>query len=124
MNRLLSALLIFGANHIYAHEFTPTYPRFEPSYVDGILQTKMKIFNKRNDVEYYELDVYDKDWNPIDFGANEKVFHLSYLETKYLDVYIRKSDSDKVTYICTSSKLIAKKESTTLISSKICSKIK
>ena len=87
---LLVTLII--SNLVYAHEFTPTYPKFEPSYVEGILQTKMRIFNKRKDVEYYELDVYDKDWNPLPFSSNEKIFHVSYLETKLVDVYIRKAD--------------------------------
>ena len=53
------------SSYSYAHEFTPTYPIFEPSHVEGILQTRMRLFNKRNDVEYYELDVYDDKWQPI-----------------------------------------------------------
>ena len=112
------------SSYSYAHEFTPTYPTFEPSHVEGILQTRMRLFNKRNDVEYYELDVYDNKWQPIKFGANEKVIRVAYLQTKIVDVYIRKEDRNKVLYICTLSKHIAKKDTTPLVSSRICSKVK
>ena len=112
------------SSYSYAHEFTPTYPKFEPSYVEGIMQTSMRLFNKRNDVEYYELDVYDNKWQPIKFGANEKVIRVAYLQTKHIDVYVRKEDLNKVVYICTTSKHIAKKDTTPLVSSRICSKVK
>ena len=92
--------------------------------VEGVLQTKMKLFNKRQEVEYYELGVFDKDWNSIDFGSTDKLIKIGYLETKYIDVYVRWLDIKRAVYICTKSMLIAKRTDSTLISSKICSKIK
>lgn len=124
MVKLLLLGLIFVSSNLYAHEFTPTYPVFESSHVEGILQTKMRLFNKRQDAEYYEVGVFDAEWRPLPFGAKEKIVHVAYLESKFIDVFIRKVDLDKVVYICTYSKLISNKENQTLISSKICSKVK
>lgn len=107
-----------------AHQFSPTYPLLEPSYVDGVLETKMTLFNKRNDVEYYELGVFDSSWNPIPFIAENKIIHVKYLETKNITIYIRQVDSKKITYICTRSKILSVAGTQSLVSSRICSKIK
>jgi hypothetical protein len=118
---ILTALVSGYAN---AHQFLPTYPKFEHSFIAGVMQTKMELFNKRNDVEYYELNVYDKDWNVLPFASESKLIQVNYLQTKSINVYIKKDDLLKVTYICTESKHKREGSRNTVISSQICSKVK
>ena len=42
-----------------AHELTPTYPTASPSYIDGISKVTLTMFNRREDVKYYKVDVFD-----------------------------------------------------------------
>lgn len=107
-----------------AHQFTPTYPEFTISFVDGVMQTKMEIFNKRREVEYYELGVFDKDWNPVTFASDDRIIRVRYLETKKINVYVKSEELAKVTYICTESRLRKEDVKDTVISSRICSKVK
>ena len=109
---------------VNAHEWTPTYPKLEHSYVDGVMVAKMKLFNKREDVQFYELQVFDSSWNPLPFAASERVVQVKFLETKNIEVYIREADKVKVTYICTRSKLSSTDKGATLVASRICSKVK
>lgn len=118
---LLIVMLGFNAN---AHEWTPTYPNLEPSYVDGVMVAKMKLFNKREDVEFYEIQVVDANWNPLPFVSTERVVRMKFLETKNIDVFIREKDRQQVKYICTSSKLLKMEKTQTVVASRICSKIK
>jgi hypothetical protein len=60
MFRYAFILLIGIAGHVNAHQFLPTYPTFELSFVEGVVQTKMQLFNKRKEIEYYELSVYEQ----------------------------------------------------------------
>lgn len=106
------------------HEMTPTYPKFKPSYLDNVYTTKMEMFNKRSDVEYYEIGVFDKDFNPIPFVSSYRVYRIKYLKHVSFDVYIRKVDKPKVKYICSISKLRKDSKVRTAVSSRICSKIK
>ena len=46
---------------------TPTYPKWEVSYIEGVQKAAMKIVNKRADVEWYEISVFDEEWEPIPF---------------------------------------------------------
>ncbi len=92
--------------------------------MSGVLQTKMQLFNKRNDVEYYELSVYDKDWKSLPFASESKIIQINYLQTKSVNVYIKQEDLGKVTYICTESKHKREGDKSTVISSQICSKVK
>jgi hypothetical protein len=48
-----------------AHQWTPTYPEIELSYVEGILKVRMELFNSRSDVKYYEILVYNESFEPI-----------------------------------------------------------
>jgi hypothetical protein len=41
-----------------------------------------------------------------------------------VDVYIRDEDKDRAVYVCSLSKLLPTKEAVTIVSSRICSKIK
>jgi len=96
---------------VQAHEMVPTYPRLEVSHVDGLLKATMKMFNKRADVEYYEVGVFDKDFNPVPFVTAYNVFKLDYLGHVTFDIYIRASDRDRAVYVCSKSKI--RKDSTT-----------
>lgn len=107
----------------YAHELTPTYFKMEPSIYDGVLVTTMTMFNRREDIRYYQIEVYDNDWKPLTFAASEKILELNYLQRKNFEIYMRKGDAEKVTYICTRSKILKGGESS-VIASNICSKIK
>jgi hypothetical protein len=117
----LMMVLSCGAN---AHQFLPTYPKFQNSFVEGIVYTKMELFNKRKEIVFYELGVFDGDWNSITFATESKIIRVNYLETKYINVYIKKEDLKRAVYICTESKIRKEDIQATSIASKICSKIK
>ena len=116
--------MMISGGHTNAHQFLPTYPKFEISFVEGVYLAKMELFNKRKEIEYYELGVFDSEWNQIPFASENKLIRINYLETKKVNVYIKKEDLKRVTYICTESKIRKEDVQTTAISSKICSKIK
>lgn len=124
MRAIIIAGLMWVCSLAHSHQFTPTYPQFEQSFVDGVVQTKMELFNKRSEVEYYELGVFTENWEPISFAAESKIIHIKYLETKKISVYVKSSDLKKVVYICTESRLRREDVKDTVISSKICSKVK
>lgn len=121
---VLIAFLMAACSEAFAHEMTPTYPKLEPSHLDGVVKTTMQMFNKRDDVEYYEIGVFDKDFNPVPFVTSYNVLKIEYLGHVTFDVYIRKVDKDKAVYICSRSKLRKDNSVRTVVSSKICSKIK
>lgn len=108
----------------YAHEMTPTYPKLVHSHLDGVVKTTMSLFNKRKDVQFYEIAVFDKDFNPIAFATSHNVIKLNYLSSVNFEIYIRRIDASKVTYICSVSKLEKNSTIRTAVSSRICSKIK
>ena len=58
-----------------AHELTPTYPEFKPHIVDGVYYAKLHMWNRREDVIYYEISVHDVEWNKIPFHSNKKIMH-------------------------------------------------
>jgi len=103
---------------------TPTYPKLEPSHLDGLLVTTMQMFNKRAEIEYYEIAVFDKEWNPVPFVTSYNVIKIDYLGKVTFDVYIRKSDKNRVGYICSRSKLRKEPTVRTAVASRICSKFK
>lgn len=121
---LLLIVLALGGKQVWAHEFTPAYPTLEQSYMDGILVTKMLIFNRREDVNYYELSVFDGEWNPIPFAATDKIVEVKYLQRKFVEIYIREKDRPRAVYICSKSKIQTEGDMITVVSSRICSKIK
>lgn len=120
----MSLMLASFATAVNAHEMVPTYPKLERSHLDGISRTTMAMFNKRADVEYYEIGVFDEDFNPIPFVTSYNVIKIEYLGRVTFDVYIRDIDVNKATYICSQSKLRKEDLSRTAISSRICSKFK
>jgi len=107
-----------------SHEMVPTYPRLEVAHIDGLLKATMKMFNKRADVEYYEVGVFDKDFNPVPFVTAYNVFKLDYLGHVTFDIYIRARDKNRAVYVCSKSKLRKDSKTKTAIASKICSKFK
>lgn len=124
MIRLFTAVAVFiFAATAQAHEWTPTYPKFEPSFLDGIVVTTMSLFNKREEIEYYEITVFDEEWQPVPFASTSKLVRVSYLETKSIDIYIREVDCDRIEYICTESKIFIDDTSQTGVTSRICSKV-
>ena len=124
MKKLLCAMLVAFCGPSWAHEMSPTYLEFTPSYINNVLKTTIEVFNRREDVSYYEVEVYDKDRNPIPFVTDAKVVNIKYLEKKSIDVYIKESDKTKVVYVCTLSRFIKEDVTKTNVSSRICSKVK
>ena len=118
------ALLALAAFPVWAHEMLPTYPQLGPSYVDDVLQVQMRMFNKRQDVEYYEISIYDKDLEVVPFVTGYMRLKLEYLSHVKFDIYIRKSDASKAMYVCSRSKLRKDNNEGTVVSSRICSKFK
>lgn len=116
-------MLTFGG-YASAHQWLPTYPEMRQSYIPEAYSTTMELFNSRNDVEYYEIKVYDENFNSVKFATPVRIVRVKYLEKKKVEVYIKKEDLNKAVYICTSSKHVAKESIATIVASRICSKIK
>lgn len=119
---LLALLLVSGLSH--SHEMVPTYPKWQRGIYPGVLTTTVEIFNKRSDVEYYEIGLFDEDWKPVYFVADYKVIRLKYLQSASIDVYIAKENRDRVKYVCSRSKVRTGSDLRTAVSSKICSRFK
>lgn len=124
MRYIMIAVMLSLCGYASAHQWTPTYPKLERSYVDGILQVTMELFNSRKDVKYYEILVYDSEFNPVKFAVQERIVEVQYLKRKSIDVFIREQDRDVATYVCSKSKLLKGTGTATIVSSRICSKIK
>lgn len=107
-----------------AHEWLPTYPKLVPSFVENVSKVEMLLINRREDVQYYEFGVFDKDFYPLPFVTNERVIFLPYKERADVEIFVRDIDRDRVTYICSTSKITERESTTPVISSMICSKIK
>jgi len=123
MKKLLTILFLsLVASSSLAHDMTPTYPELKPSYMEGLLVADLELFNKRNDVRYYEISVFDKDWNSIPFVSSYSIFKLEYLEKVKFSVYIRNVDRFTAMYICSKSRSRQDPSPKTIISSTICSK--
>src|SRR6056300_778057 len=117
-------MFLLVSSPLFAHEMTPTYPKLTPSHLDNVYKTTMEMFNKREDVEYYEIGVFDKDMNPIPFVTSYTILQIRYLGHVQFDIYIRKDDVSRAEYVCSVSKLRKDNTTTTKITSKICSKFK
>jgi len=122
---MLLLVTLLSGQATLAHDFTPTYPKLEITHIDGVLKASMKLFNKRDDIRFYRVGVYDNDWKKIPFivtGGN--VFNVEYLESKRFDVYIQESNRDRVSYICTKSLTLQDGSTKSILNSRICSKVK
>lgn len=124
MKYIIAFLIFVMPSLSMAHEMVPTYPKLEPSHVDGLYRTTMTMFNKRPEVEFYEIGVFTQDWEPIKFVSNYKVYKVPYLSTVSFDIYVRSEDRYDATYICSVSKLRQSSRTRTAVSSKICSRVR
>ena len=102
---------------------TPAYPKIKPSHVSGVMKVQMSLFNQREDVKYYQIELFDLDFNSMPFSTTYRIIKVDYKERKDFEVYIRKSDLDNPLYLCTISKVVKPRSSSPLISSRICSKV-
>ena len=123
MKYLLLALLLVSAD-VGAHQWTPAYPEWTDSYMTGIVQTRMKLFNTRRDVDYFEVQVLDENMRQLDFATTDRIVHAPHLKRKTVDIYIRRTDIDRAVYICSVSKLLVAGNTGASVSSRICSKVK
>mgnify|MGYP001456666470 FL=1 len=123
--RLSIILFLIGlSGYTSAHQFTPTYPELSLSYVKGVYKADMLLFNNRQDISYYAIGVYDKDWKPVKFATENRIVKMQHLERKNITVYIREEDKEKALYICSKSKTLVDYAQTSIVTSRICSKIK
>lgn len=116
--------LLTMAGAASAHEWTPTYPKLKTSYEPGILQVDMKLFNKREDVTYYTFEVLDDQFEPVKYATTRRIVQVDYLGKKDIKIFIREQDKERARYICSRSKLVKEDATASLVSSRICSKIK
>lgn len=124
MIRILTAAALLITSGAAAHELTPTYPKFEMSYIDNVYMTTLKMWNRREDVGYYELGVFDEDWNPVPYASADRIIKIDYLGHKTIDVYIHKKDIARTEFICTTSKLLKDDVESAGVTSRVCSRIK
>jgi hypothetical protein len=123
--RLSIILFLIGlSGYTSAHQFTPTYPELSLSYVKGVYKADMLLFNSRQEISYYAIGVYDKDWKPVKFATENRIVKMEHLERKNITVYIREEDKEKALYICSKSKTLVDYAQTSIVTSRICSKIK
>jgi len=122
MIKLFFIAALFLAGKVSAHEMTPTYPPLVPSYVDGLVSAKMTMFNSRKDVDYFEIGVFDDEWNPVPFAATAKILRVPHGSSKTFEVFVREEDKKRATFICSLSKLRTDSSARAIVSSKICSR--
>ena len=84
----------------------------------------MSMFNRRKDVRFYEIGVFDEEWKPIPFVTSYKILKLEYLNHIEFEVYIREKNVKNAEYICSLSKLKENADSKPLLATKICSRFK
>ena len=58
---------------------TPAYPKLKTSYIDGVSVTKMKLFNRREEVQYYQIEVFTFDFKPVPFASTDKILSLIHI---------------------------------------------
>lgn len=82
------------------------------------------MVNKREDVEWYEIGIFDKEWKPISFATKSKILKIGYLGHAKFDVYINARDVKRVEYLCSTSKLRGDDSNKPMLATKICSRFK
>jgi hypothetical protein len=118
-------LLLLASGSAMAHELTPTYPKLTPSYIPGVMSTHVVLWNARQEISYYKVDVLDENMNPVSFIATGgDLKRVDYLGRAHIEIFIREEDKDRATFICTQSKLKRGSVQKSLVASKVCSKIK
>ena len=122
--RLLVLLLLLTGGYANAHQFTPTYPKLELSHMPGIMKADMVLFNDRKEIRYYGVNVFDKEWNPVRFATQSKIIPINYKERKYVTIYLSGKGIKNAKYICSKSKILRSISTPSIVSSRICSKLK
>tara|TARA_R110000772_G_scaffold121564_1_gene227836 strand:+ start:1014 stop:1268 length:255 start_codon:yes stop_codon:yes gene_type:complete len=84
----------------------------------------MELFNSRKDVRFYEIGVFDSEWNKVPFATENKVVQVKHLERKKVVVYVRDRDTERAEYVCSKSKMVIAGSNVASIASRICSKFK
>ena len=116
-------LLILVSSSVIAHEQTPTYATWSPSHIEGVVKTEVQIFNKRDDVDYFEIEVFTPDFESLSFVTTWNIIEVAYLERKSIDIYMTEANSLGAQYICSMSKIRSEDLSATGIASQICTKL-
>ncbi len=116
----IGTLVTFGAS---AHEMTPAYPELKASHIKNLVKVEMSLFNSREEIKYYQIDLFDLNWMNIPFSTTYKIIKVDYKEHKAFDIYIRKKDTPEAVYLCTTSKVKRTNTSRTVIASRICSRL-
>ena len=94
------------------------------SFIPSAKMTTMQVFNKRSDVQWYQIGVFDKDWQPIPFVTRYKIINIKYLKRVKFDVYVNAENAKQAEYICSTSKLRGNDDFKPIVESKICSRFK
>ena len=123
MYRSVALLLMLSLN-VAAHEMTPAYPKWKGSFIPSAKMTTMKVFNKRADVQWYQIGVFTSKFEPIPFTTRFKILHVEYLKTVKLDIYINEKNVKHAEYICSTSKLRGNDSFEPIVESRICSRFK
>jgi len=119
------AMAAMASGPAMAHELTPTYPKLTPSYIPGVLSTHVVLWNARQEIDFYKVDVLDADMKPVSFIATGgDLKKVDYLGRAHIEIFVREEDQDKATYICTESRLRKGSAQRSLVASKVCSKIR
>lgn len=117
-------LWVLLCSSVAAHDMTPTYPKWKMSFIPSAKMTTMQVFNKRSDVQWYQIGVFDKEWQPIPFVTRYKIINIKYLKRVEFDVYVNEENAKVAEYICTTSKLRGNDDFKPIVESKICSRFK
>ena len=117
-------LWVLLSSSVVAHDMTPTFPEWKMSFIPSAKMTTMQIFNKRADVEWYQIGVFDKEWNSIPFVTRYKILNIKHLQRVKFDVYVNKTNADLAEYICSTSKLRGNDDFKPIVESRICSRFK
>jgi len=117
-------LLALLCSSVVAHDMTPTYPKWKMAFIPTAKMTSIQIFNKRNDIEWYEIKVFDKEWNALPFFTRHKILNVKYLSRVKFDLYMSNGYAEYAKYVCSTSKLRGKNSFEPTVESRICSKFK
>lgn len=117
-------LWVLLSSIVAAHEMTPTYPKWKMSFIPSAKMTSMEVFNKRADVQWYQIGVFDENWNSIPFVTRYKIIRVKYLSRVKFDIYVNENDVKRTEYVCSTSKLRGNDDFKPIVESKICSRFK
>lgn len=117
-------LWVLLSSIVAAHEMTPTYPKWKMSFIPSAKMTSMEVFNKRADVQWYQIGVFDENWNSIPFVTRYKIIRVKYLSRVKFDIYVNENDVKRTEYVCSTSKLKGNDDFKPIVESKICSRFK